>query len=93
MNEEIIMLPSEEEREQAKREFKELMHWSRTLSQAQIDFLCNSGYYNNTMRGYLIAAAQNAGFTPEQTKELLCGLSWALSDKDKAEADQISDKY
>lgn len=93
MSEKIITLPSDEEREQVRREHNELIRWSMSLSTKQIDFLCDSGYYNNTIRGYLIAAAHNAGFTKEQTKELLTGLNWALSENNKAEAEQVSNKF
>jgi len=88
-----IILPTDEEREQAKQEFKELLHWSRTLDKKQIDFLCDSGFYNNAMRGYLIATAKNAGFTKEQTEELLSGLSWALSELNKADAEKVNEKF
>lgn len=93
MNEEVIIMPTEEEREQAKQEFKELLKWSRTLDSKQIDFLCDSGFYNNAMRGYLIATAKNAGFTKEQTEELLSGLNNALSDLNKADAEAVNDNY
>lgn len=93
MNDDIIILPSEEEKEQAKKEFNELLNWSRTLDSKQIDFLCNGGYYNNAIRGYLITACRNAKFTDEQTKELLIGLNWALSEKNKADAEKISDNF
>ena len=93
MNDDIIILPSEEEKEQAKAEFRELMNWSKSLTAKQIDFLCDGGWYNNAIRGYLITACRNAELTDEQTKQVLVGLNWALSEKNKADAEQISNKY
>ena len=74
--------------ESAKKE-AELLKWAQTLSQEQVNFLFNGGWYNSTIKGYLIAAAQNADFTKEQTKELLDGLRHALDVKDKTDADTI----
>lgn len=93
MEDERIVLPTAEEVEQARREFRELMQWANSLTDRQKEFLCNGGWYNNTIRGYLIAAAQYADFTDEQIKELLGGLRWAFSEKDKADAEAISNKY
>ena len=93
MNDDVIILPTEEEMEQAKSEFRELMKWSKSLSDKQIDFLCNGGWYNNAIRGYLIASCRNAEFTDKQTKALLVGLNLALSEKNKAEAEKISNDF
>lgn len=75
--------------EQIAREEAELYNWANSLTQSQIDYLCNGGWYNNTIKGYLISAAQEAGFTNEQISELLNGLRFAFSLKDKADADRI----
>ena len=93
MNDDVIILPTEEEKEQARAEFRELMKWSKSLSDKQIDFLCNGGWYNNAIRGYLIASCRNAKLSDEQTKEVLVGLNWALSEKNKAEAEKISNEF
>ena len=52
MNDDVIILPTEEEKEQARAEFRELMKWSKSLFD-------------------------------KQTKEVLVGLNWALSEKIK----------
>ena len=93
MKDEKIILPTKEELEHSKREFREMMQWANSLTDAQKDFLCNGGWYNNTIRGYLIAAAQYADFTDEQIKELLGGLRWAFSEKNRADAESISNKF
>lgn len=93
MEDERIVLPTAEEVEQARREFRELMQWANSLTDRQKEFLCNGGWYNNTIRGYLIAAAQYADFTDEQIKKLLGGLRWAFSEKNKRDAEEISNSF
>ena len=79
----------EEEREQAIKEYTELTTWALGLTEKQINHLCDSGYYNDTMRGYLIEAGRNAGLDREAIKELLNGLRLALSERSKADADRV----
>ena len=88
-----LLLPSKEEREKHSQKMIELMNWSASLSKDQIDYLCNDGWYNNAIYGYLIAAAQEAGFTDDQISELIGGLRFALSKKDKQEAEELYMNY
>jgi len=90
---EWIELPTDEEIKELFEKDKALFEWAQTLTQEQIDYLCNGGWYNNTIRGYLIAAAKNADFTDEEIKNLLGGLRFALSEKNKKEAEQVSDGF
>lgn len=90
---EWIELPTDEEIKGLFAKEKELFEWAQSLTQEQIDYLCNGGWYNNTIRGYLIAAARNADFTDEEIKNLLGGLRFALSEKNKNEAEQVSDGF
>lgn len=88
-----LLLPSKEEREAHSKKTIELMNWSASLSKDQIDYLCNGGWYNNAIYGYLIAAAQESGFTDDQISELIGGLRFALSKKDKQEAEELYMNY
>lgn len=92
MNEtEGIYIP-ERTQEEIQAEIKRqngLLAWAQSLTPDQIRYLCDGGWYNNTIKGYLIVAARNADFTEEQIDQLLCGLNWAFSEKNKAEAEQI----
>ena len=72
-----------------KANHKEMIKWADSLTQDQIDYLCNGGWYNNTMKGYLIAAAQEAGLSKQQIRDLLNGLRMALSEKDKSDAEKL----
>ena len=68
---------------------KELTKWAQTLTQEQINFLLDGGWYNKAIKGYLIAAAQNADFTDDQVIDLQNGLSNALETYNKKNAEDI----
>ena len=82
--------PTKEEISKAQREYAENLAWAQSLTESQIDFLCDGGWYNNTIEGYLILAAQNADFTVEQIKKLKKGLKSALDWNSKTDADKAS---
>lgn len=75
-----------------KREFDELVQWGHSLSKRQIDFLCDGGWYNNAIHGYLIKAAEFADMNDEQINALLEGLDAALDSFDKQDAEKIYSK-
>ena len=85
----FIGTETEEERKAYWQHQNELLRWAQSLDQEHIDFLCDGGWYNNTIKGYLIAAAREADFSDEQTRELLQGLRYALDTKDKQDADRL----
>ena len=65
----------------------ELIKWAKSVSQEQINYLLNGGWYNNAIKGYLMLAAEEASFTQEQINSLLGGMMKALSNYDKATAE------
>ena len=67
----------------------ELIKWAHTLSKEQIAYLFNGGWYNDTIKGYLIASARNAELDEETIDRLLYGLNTAFSEYDKATAEKI----
>lgn len=77
------------DKEDIKKEFDELMNWAHSIPKRQIDFLCDGGWYNNAMHGYLIKAAQFADMNDEQINALLEGLDAALDNFNKSEAEKI----
>lgn len=81
---------SKEESERAAKEYAANLAWAQSLTESQIDFLCDGGWYNNTIEGYLILAAQEADFTKEQIKALKRGLKSALDWNSKTDADKAS---
>ena len=72
---------------------KELLKWAQSLSKEQICYLLDGGWYNNAIKGYLIAAAQNADIGKDQIYELLDDLNAAFSDYTKDEAEQLYINY
>ena len=75
------------------RKTVDLMNWAASLDKDQINYLCDGGWYNNTIKGYLIAAAQEADFSDEQIDELLNGMRMALSKNNKEAAEELYLKY
>ena len=86
---EEIMVMTADEKKAAVEEYRGMLNWVKTLSGAQIDFLFNGGWYNEAVKGYLIAAARVAEFSDNQIKDLLSGLRMALSEIDKSDAETI----
>ncbi len=84
-----IILPDKESVREAIEKEKKLMSWAMGLEEEQINYLCNGGWYNDTIKGYLISAAVNAGFDRDQIKELLRGLRFALDEKTKEDAEGV----
>ena len=84
-----IILPDKESVRDAIEEYKQLLSWAQGLSEKQLNFLCDGGWYNDTIKGYLISAATNAGFSEEQIRELLRGLRYSLDEKTKEDAEGV----
>ena len=85
-------MTKEEMRELLKHQH-DLDDWAKSLTEAQKDHLCNSGYYNNALKGYLILAARDAEFTDDQITALLSGCRYALDMHSKAEADRAYNNF
>ena len=83
----ITQVPSDKKIRAAAEKQHELIQWAQSLTQEQINFLLDGGWYNRAIRGYLIAAAENADLSNEQLNALQNGLSIALDDYNKAAAE------
>ena len=81
-NKVIIEQPNQEEIERASKQFAENLAWAQSLTKEQIN------WYNSTLEGYLILAAERAGFTKTQIKSLRRGLKDALSCYTKEDAEK-----
>ena len=87
-NKVIIEELNQEEAEQSVKEFAENLAWAKSLTKEQINFLCDGGWYNNTIEGYLILAAERAEFTKPQINRLRKCLKDAFSCFSKEEAEK-----
>lgn len=88
-----VTMPTREEMQQQAEKEKELFKWAFSLDKEKINFLMNGTFYNTAVKGYLIAAAQNANFTHEQIQSLLDGLANAFDDIGKEEAEEIYNNW
>ena len=59
------------------------------LTDAERMHICDMGFYNDVIRGYLIKAMQNADFEGKEISRALRGLHWAFDDMDATRAEQI----
>ena len=84
-----IILPTPEEIAEDNRKYNELLTWAQSLTPDQIAFLCNGGWYNNTMKGYAIRAAREMELNEDQTREFVRCFSYALDMMDKEEAEKL----
>ena len=88
-----ITLPTREELKELFEKNKQLLSWAQGLEAEQINYLFDGGWYNNTVKGYLIRAGQNIGLNREKINELLNGLRFALDEMSKQDADQTYLEY
>lgn len=78
-----------EEKNAAMQKIMAMQAKAFSLSKEERMHLCDMGFYNQTIRGYLILAMQNAGFPKEEIKRALYGLKLAFDDTSAAEAEDI----
>lgn len=67
----------------------ELFDWAESLSKEQIAFLCDGGWYEVAIKGYLIAAAQLSNFDEKQIINLMNGFREAINTIKMQEAEQL----
>ena len=91
MNDMEIVFPTPEQVEKWRKEDEEKMKWANSLTEEQIDFLCDGGWYNNTIEGYIRLSAKSAGFKDEDIRKLVAGFKESLNwyDKEAADAESI----
>lgn len=90
---ELNALPSDEDIRAAAEKQAKLTKWAQSVSQEQLQFLLDGGWYNSAIKGYILLAAEVADFTTEQKNQLLGGIRMALSKHDKQEAENKYLKY
>lgn len=88
-NGDYIELPSDDEIKASAQKNKELTEWAQSLTQEQINFLCDGGWFNKAAKGYAIRAAKEMELSEDQTQELLRCYSYALDVMDKEDAEKL----
>lgn len=86
--EEADEFPSDKDIRAAAEKQVKLTKWAQSISQEQLSFLLDGGWYNSAIKGYLLIAAEEANFTEEQTNMLLGGIMKALSNFNKVAAEK-----
>lgn len=74
-------------------DYEEMFKKASSLSHEERMHLCDMGYYNDIIKGYLIAAMQSTEFSPEEIRRALGGLRSAFDDTSAVEAAEIYHKY
>jgi hypothetical protein len=60
-----------------------------SLSEEERMHICDMGFYNDVIRGYLIKAMENADFEKKEISRALRGLHHAFDDLDAMRAEKI----
>lgn len=84
-----IEMPSEEDIQAAIKKESSMQRKAQSLTEEERFFLCDAGYYNDTIRGYLILAMQEAEFTEADIQKALSGLHWVMDSTSAQEAAQV----
>lgn len=58
------------------------------LTEAQCHALCDMGYFNTTIYGYMVEALEIAGFSREDIRKAIGGMRTALDEMTAAEAEE-----
>lgn len=59
-----------------------------SLTEAQRHVLCDMGYFNTTIYGYMVEALEIAGFSREDIRKAIGGMRMALDEMTAAEAEE-----
>lgn len=73
-------------------DYKSLYPWLRLrygMTQEERLHVCDMGYYNGVIAGYMKRAMENAGFSPTDIQKAMTGLHYALDDLTAAEAENL----
>ncbi len=78
-----------EEIKAAREKHKRMEEKAFDLTEEERMYICDMGFYNDVIRGYLIKAMQEASFEDKEISRALRGLRHAFDDMDAARAEQF----
>lgn len=87
------LLMDENELDKAIDEHQKMMAKVLALTHEERMNICDMGFYNDAIKGYLIVAMRYAGFKNEEIKRALRGLTGAFDDKTADEAAAVYDNF
>ena len=79
---------TEEELRAAREKVRRMDEKVYSLLDEERKHICDMGFYNDVIRGYLIKAMENVGFEEKEISRALRGLHHAFDDMDAARAEQ-----
>lgn len=79
----------EEELRAAKEKHRLMNEKAFALTDEERKHICDMGFYNDVIRGYLIKAMENADFEKKEISRALRGLHHAFDDMDATRAEQL----
>ncbi len=68
---------------------RELMSRALEVSPELRYKLCDMGYYNDAMKGYLIAGMRKMGFSESEIRKAILGMRAAMDEKTAEEAERV----
>ena len=79
---------TEEELRAAREKSRVMDEKAFALTEEERMHICDMGFYNDVVRGYLIKAMENADFEKKEISRALRGLHYAFDDMDAKRAEQ-----
>ena len=79
---------TKEELRAAREKVRRMDEKAYALLDEERKHICDMGFYNDVIRGYLIKAMENVGFEEKEISRALRGLHHALDDMDAERAEQ-----
>ena len=79
---------TKEELRAAREKVRQMDEKAYALLDEERKHICDMGFYNDVIRGYLIKAMENVGFEEKEISRALRGLYHAFDDMDAERAEQ-----
>ena len=80
---------TEEERRAMREKIRRMDEKAFDLAEEDRMHICDMGFYNDVIRGYLIRAMENVGFEKKDISRALRGLHHAFDDMDATRAEEL----
>ena len=80
---------TEEERRAMREKIRRMDEKAFDLAEEDRMHICDMGFYNDVIRGYLVKAMQNADFEEKEISRALRGLHHAFDDMDATRAEKL----
>lgn len=84
---------TQEEKQAALDKVRAMEKKAFALTNEERMHICDMGFYNSVIQGYLIEAMNNADFSKAEIERALKGLKWAFDDTTAAEAAEVYQKF